>query len=118
MDKLFPLIIIFGLLVAFGFFTAGLWISYRSKSRFAFNAPLPPITSSRIPLSLCGDDWNIIRNRIKSDIEFVTGDDRCVSVIMSAIDVAYEQGKKDWKNPKPKSPKRPVIAIGSSFSLY
>jgi predicted transcriptional regulator len=26
--------------------------------------------------------------------------------------------KQDWKNPKPKSARRPVIAIGSSFSLY
>lgn len=94
-DKLFALIIIVGLLVAFGFFTAGLWICYRSKSRFAFHAPLPPITSSRIPLSLCGDNWNAIRDRLKSDMEFVTRGGRCMSVIMSAIDVAYAQGKKD-----------------------
>jgi hypothetical protein len=43
MDLFFKASLIILLLVAFGFYTAAMWISYKTGSRYAFQAPLPPL---------------------------------------------------------------------------
>lgn len=92
-NEVFGILICVGLIVSFGFYTAGLWISFKSRSRYAVMPPMPPI-----PMELVTPGgWPAVRVKLHRDMEFVLADKRKLRVIMSAIDVAYAQGMRDQK---------------------